>query len=109
MKTLTAVATLTLGLAMSGLADDFTLPVVTGGQINLSTLLDGKKGAVAVFWSGVCSHCIRYDGYFNSFAECHPELALAVVASRVGETPGRHRDVLSAVDRGWGCINTVRD
>jgi len=60
---------------------------VNGGQTTLSTLLEGKKGAVVVFWSGVCSHCIRYDGYLNAFAERHPELALVVVASRAGETP----------------------
>jgi peroxiredoxin len=68
-------------------ADDFTLPGVNGGQISLASLLEGKKGAVVVFWSGVCSHCIRYDGYLNGFAERHPDLALAVVASRAGETP----------------------
>src|SRR6266567_2839435 len=76
-------------------AADFTLPGVNGGQFNLSALLAGKKGAVAVFWSGVCSHCIRYDGYLNSFAECHPELALAVVASRVGETPEQIRKTMA--------------
>ena len=80
---------------MGGLAEDFTLPGVNGGQINLSTLLDGKKGAVAVFWSGVCSHCIRYDSYFNSFAERHPDLALAVVASRSGETPEQIRKTMA--------------
>jgi hypothetical protein len=68
---------------MGGLADDFTLPGVNGGQINLSTLLDGKKEAVAVFWSGVCSHCIRYDEYLNSFAVRHPDLAF--LDSKLGE------------------------
>jgi peroxiredoxin len=72
---------------LGGLVEDFTLPGVNGGDTSLSTLLNGKKGAVAVFWSGVCSHCIRYDGYLNSFAEHHPELGLAVIASRSGETP----------------------
>ena len=72
---------------LGGLADDFTLPGVNGGRINLSALLDGKKGAVVVFWSGVCSHCIRYDKYLNSFGDRHPGLALVVVASRAGETP----------------------
>ena len=83
---------------LGGLADDFTLPGVNGGQINLSALLDGKKGAVAVFWSGVCSHCISYDGYLNSFAERHPDLALVVVASRSGETPEQIRR--TATERG---------
>jgi peroxiredoxin len=72
---------------LGGLADDFTLPGVEGAQISLSALLNGRNGAVVVFWSGVCSHCVRYDAYLNSFAENHTELALAVVASRAGETP----------------------
>jgi peroxiredoxin len=80
---------------MGGLAEDFTLPGVNGGQIHLSALLDGKKGAVVVFWSGVCSHCIRYDGYLNSFAERHPGLALVVVASRAGETPEQIRKTMA--------------
>jgi len=80
---------------IGGLAGPFTLPGVNGGQINLSTLLDAKKGAVVVFWSGVCSHCIRYDGYLNSFTERHPELALAVIASRAGETPEQIRKTMA--------------
>lgn len=80
---------------LGGLADDFTLPGVNGGQVNLSALLDGKKGAVAVFWSGVCSHCIRYDGYLNSFAGRHPDLALVVVASRAGETAEQIRKTMT--------------
>ena len=80
---------------IGGLAEDFTLPGVNGGPINLSTLLGGKRGAVAVFWSGVCSHCIRYDGYLNTFAERHPDLALAVVASRTGETPEQIRKTMA--------------
>lgn len=46
----------------------------------------GKKGAVVVFWSSVCSHCIRYDSYLSGFEAKHPELALVAVASRQGET-----------------------
>jgi peroxiredoxin len=80
---------------IGGLADDFALPGVNGGQINLSPLLDGKKGAVVVFWSGVCSHCVRYDGYLNRFAESHPDLALAVVASRASETPEQIRKTMA--------------
>ena len=51
-----------------------------------------------VFWSGVCSHCIRYDGYLNNFAERYPDLALAVIASRAGETPEQIRKTMG--DRG---------
>src|SRR2546430_13152251 len=104
------------------LAGDFPLPGVDGGQVNLSALLDGKKGAVAVFWSGVCSHCIRYDGYLNNFAERHPDLALVVVASRAGETPEQIRKTMtdrgiqfpilhdrgSAVARQWSTEQTPR-
>ena len=107
---------------VGGSAGDFTLPGVDGRQVKLSALLDGKKGAVTVFWSGVCSHCIRYDGYLNRFAERHPELALAVVASRAGETPeqirktmaerGIHFPILhdqgSAVARQWSTEQTPR-
>src|ERR1700704_6515580 len=107
---------------VGALAGDFTLPGVDGGQVNLSALLDGKKGAVAVFWSGVCSHCIRYDGYLNSFADRHPDLALVVVASRAGETPEQIRrtraerdirfpivhDQGSVVARQWSTEQTPR-
>src|SRR5579863_8557422 len=80
---------------IGGLADDFALPGVNGGQIQLLPLLDGKKGAVVVFWSGVCSHCVRYDGYLNNFASAHPELGLAAVASRSGETPEQIRKTMA--------------
>lgn len=71
--------------------NDFLLPDVHGEEQSLSKSLSGKKGAVVIFWSGVCSHCIRYDGYLNSFGQRHPELALVVVASRQGETPEQIR------------------
>ncbi|HUM00330.1 MAG TPA: redoxin domain-containing protein [Mycobacterium sp.] len=74
--------------------DDFTLPDVHGGPRSLSEFLQGKRGAVVAFWSGICSHCVRYDGYFNSFAARHPEIALVTVASRHGETPEMIRDVM---------------
>ena len=80
---------------IGGVAGDFSLPGVGGGQISLSALLEGKKGAVTVFWSGVCSHCIRYDAYLNGFAKAHPKLALAVVASRSGETPEQIRKTMA--------------
>ncbi len=80
---------------IGGLADDFTLPSVSGGEVNLTALLQGKKGAVVVFWSGVCSHCVRYDGYLNSFADRHANLGLAVVAARSGETPDQIRHTIA--------------
>ncbi len=66
---------------------DFTLQQVqTGRPLSLSQIMEGKKGAVVVFWSGVCSHCVRYDPYLNDFQKRHPELAIVAVASRHGET-----------------------
>ena len=49
--------------------------------------LGGRRGAVVVFWSGVCSHCLRYDEYFNSFQRRHPEIGFAAIASRLNESP----------------------
>ena len=66
--------------------EDFSLQQIDGPQTTLAELLQGKKGAALVFWSGVCSHCARYDPYFNSFQAKHPELEWIVVASRHGET-----------------------
>jgi thiol-disulfide isomerase/thioredoxin len=61
------------------------LPLVSGGTRTLRSFFDGKRGGVVVFWSCVCSHCVRYDGYFNQFAEQHPELGLVAIAARYGE------------------------
>ena len=68
------------------MADDFTLPNLAGSGRSLSSYMAGKKGAVVVFWSSVCSHCVRYDSYLSGFTAKHPELALVTVASRQGET-----------------------
>jgi thiol-disulfide isomerase/thioredoxin len=103
--------------------DDFRLPELASGQpLALSGALAGKRGAVVLFWSGVCSHCVRYDGYFNSFAQKHPEIVLIGVASRHGETPEMIRETMqerslafpithdagSAVARDWFTQQTPR-
>jgi peroxiredoxin len=67
--------------------NDFRLIAIDGEVVSLQTLLHGKKGAVVVFWSSVCSHCMRYDKYLNAFAALHPELGVAVIASRQDEAP----------------------
>lgn len=54
------------------------------------------RGALLVFWSGVCSHCTRYDKYLNGFSERHPELAFAAIASRQSESPDDVRAALIA-------------
>lgn len=70
---------------------DFYLTALSGSAVGLRKTLEGKKGAVVVFWSGVCSHCVRYDGYLSAFEERHPDLGLLVIASRSGETPEQIR------------------
>lgn len=102
--------------------DNFTLPRIGGGPVSLETLLEGKRGAVVVFWSGVCSHCVHYDGYLNGFTRRHPDIALAALASRQGETPAHVRttmaerkltfpilhDAGSAVAKAWYTQQTPR-
>src|SRR3954451_16377306 len=65
---------------------DFSLQGTNGGTVSLSRILEGKKGALVVFWSGICSHCVRYDSYLNAFQAKHPELGFVAVASRTGES-----------------------
>jgi hypothetical protein len=72
--------------AIGSEVEDFKLPKVAGGNLSLGECLAGKKGAVIVFWSGDCSHCVHYDPYLSSFSGRHPELGLLVVACRQGET-----------------------
>jgi len=65
---------------------DFSLRSLSGLTVTMSSRLQGKRGAVVVIWSSTCSHCIRYDKYFNCFEERHPDLSLTVVSARQGET-----------------------
>lgn len=51
-----------------------------------------------MFWSGICSHCVRYDEFFKGFGLRHPDIALVTVASRHGETPDMIR--ATAKERG---------
>ncbi|MBZ5505869.1 MAG: redoxin domain-containing protein [Acidobacteriia bacterium] len=66
--------------------EDFTLTSIDGNNVSLRMLMNEKKGAVIVFWSGACSHCTRYDEYLNTFQQRHRELGVAAIASRRGET-----------------------
>ena len=66
--------------------ETFDLPALDGTQTSLDAALADRRGAVVVFWSGVCSHCRRYDDYLNDFGARHDELALLVVASRQDES-----------------------
>ena len=64
---------------------DFSLRTLNGQAATIGSVVAAKKGAVVVVWSSTCSHCIRYDPYFNSFEEKHPDLGLLIVSSRNSE------------------------
>ena len=65
----------------------FVLPLLDSfGELSLDEILRGRRGAMLVFWSASCAHCVRYDEYLNAFAGRHPELGFAAIASRLGET-----------------------
>jgi peroxiredoxin len=64
---------------------DFALPLVDGVSRTLQSSLEGRRALVVVFWSGICSHCRRYDGYLNRLAERYP-VGLLAVASRQHES-----------------------
>ena len=65
---------------------DFALPSLDGATVRFSEVLGGRWGGLVLFWSGVCSHCVRYDTYLNQLTTEYPGLALLVVASRQGES-----------------------
>jgi thiol-disulfide isomerase/thioredoxin len=62
------------------------LPELGGRAGSLQEKLGGKSGALLVFWSGVCSHCARYDDFLNSFATRYPSVELLVIACRQEES-----------------------
>ena len=68
------------------LMPDFTLPLLDGGSLSLQSFLAGRKALVVVFWSGICSHCRRYDDYLNRLPDRYPGLGLLGVASRQNES-----------------------
>ncbi len=71
---------------MGAAVEDFHLRSIGGELVGLQAVLEEKKGAVVTFWSSICSHCMRYDGYLNSFTHQFPEIGLVAVASRAGES-----------------------
>jgi peroxiredoxin len=73
---------------------DFRLKTLSGAEVSLKTILRSKRGAIVVFWSGICSHCVRYDSFLGSLEKRRPELGLLVVASRSGETAEQIRAVI---------------
>ncbi len=84
---------------------DFTLPALAGSTTCLADALVAKRGAVVVFWSGVCSHCRRYDEYLNGFGERFDDLALVVVAARRTETAGGLRRVIAERKLGFAIVH----
>jgi peroxiredoxin len=68
------------------LLPDFSLPLLDGETLSLQSFLTGRKAAVVMFWSSVCSHCRRYDTYVNQLPERYPGLGLLAVASRQNES-----------------------
>ncbi len=87
------------GQRIGSTVDDLQLPAVeTGRTRSLDACLSGRRGAVVLFWSSVCTHCVRYDGYFNAFEAAHPEIALYAVATRHSETLAEIRKAVA--DRG---------
>jgi len=77
---------------------DVRLPLVAGGSVALSERLTERRGAVVLFWSAGCAHCVRYDAYLNSFEQRHPDIALIAVAARRTETIDQIR--LTMAERG---------
>src|SRR4051794_8923293 len=71
--------------SIGGLMPDFALPLLDGRSLSLHAFLAGRKAAVVMFWSGICSHCRRYDDYCNRLSERYPGVGLLAVASRQNE------------------------
>jgi peroxiredoxin len=67
------------------LMPDFILPLVDGGSLSLQACLADHRAVVVVFWSGVCSHCRRYDAYLNQLPARYP-VGLLAIASRQHES-----------------------
>ena len=71
---------------IGGFVPGFDLPAIDGRSGSLAESLAGRQGAVVVFWSGICSHCQRYDAYLSDFTARHGDLALLAIASRQAES-----------------------
>ncbi|HEY2150893.1 MAG TPA: redoxin family protein [Vicinamibacterales bacterium] len=88
--------------AIGDILENLMLPAVDPAKGNCASSLEaalaGRRGAIVVFWSSACTHCVRYDGYFNQFEAAHPELAFYGVATRFSETLDDVRK--AAADRG---------
>jgi len=80
---MSAAQTQRIGEPMPG----FRLPALDGGgERSLEDVIGKHRGALVIFWSGSCAHCVRYDSYFQRLEHYHPELGFTAIASRVNET-----------------------
>ena len=70
---------------------DFSLLDLDGQTRTLRGEMAGHKAAVVIFWSCVCSHCVRYDEYLKAFHQRHPDIGFLALASRQQETPDQLR------------------
>jgi thiol-disulfide isomerase/thioredoxin len=88
--------------AIGDILENLTLlqvdPATANSASSLDAALAGRCGAIVVFWSSACTHCVRYDEYFNQFEAAHPALAFYGVATRFSETLDEVRR--SVADRG---------
>jgi len=86
--------------AIGGEVPDFSLEDLGRTSRSLRGELAGHQAAIVVFWSCICSHCLRNDDYLKTLQDHHPDIALLAVASRQQETPDDLRR--AAADRKLG-------
>lgn len=73
---------------------DVQLSDLDGTAHTLRDVVRGQRGVGVIFWSGICSHCQRYDEWLNGFGGRHG-LGLAVIASRQNEDADSIRRVVA--------------
>src|SRR5436309_12984193 len=88
--------------------ENFSLRSIDGPAEDLGVYLAGNRGVVVLFWSGVCSHCERYDAYLNRFQQRWPELGFVAIASRHGETVDSIRATAAARCRTFPILHDPR-
>jgi len=72
----------------------FSLASIDGSR-TLRDHLAGEQVAVIALWSGVCTHCVRYDLTPTRFAEVHPQLEFVAIATYHGETRAEMLDAVT--------------
>ena len=72
----------------------FSLASIDGSR-TLRDHLAGEQEALIALWSGVCTHCVRYDLSSTWFAELHPQLGFVAIATHHGETRAEMLDAVT--------------